>query len=592
MKDWRQSLKQLPPSKLSAAILGCLASAAFTAQAQPDYAPAIWKQAYAGHWYTSGNGHQFCVIHDMEGYYLATISYIQGGGGNDKVSINYCVNGLKNGSDSQGHAENRPDDSQAGEITQMVREQYYAYHVGCWNEWMFGTEHEGWASNPAWYSEAMYQASAGLQRHLCDNYGIPKDRNHIIAHGEWQNSAWKTWMAANYASINTSCNTHTDPGIYWNWGHFMQLITNAPTITAHPANVTASAGSNATFSVVAVGPGPLHYQWLLNSTQIAGATASTYTRTNVQVQFSGSYSVVVTNSYGSTTSSNAFLSVISTPTNAPGAIPAPPGMVDWWTGQGNCRDSFGNYHGTPIKGFTFVAGKTGLGFHFDGSSGVVNIGAPTIPPPWTASMWVNRQNAPGASAALLSDGTYTFKLEQYNGTRKVGVTKLGVGDYVFNYTVPTGIWMNLVFVGTSSNTMLYANGVLVDTITNSVSLPRAYIGAGYITSPSMFVDFMLGSLDEIMLFNRTLSQAEISSIYSAGSPGFLRAPAPITPTYNAVGKFALGLKGQTGKNFTIYGSTNLIDWTAIATLVNPTGTNIYTDPNASSFPNRFYRVSQ
>lgn len=584
---------QLPSAKFSAAaILGFLGSAAFTAHAQPDYAPAIWKQAYAGHWYTSGHGHQFCVIHDMEGYYLTTISYIQGGGGPQSVSINYCVNGLKNGSDSSGHVENNPSDSPAGEITQMVREQYYAYHVGCWNLWMFGTEHEGFVNNPAWYTEAMYRASADLQRHLCDNYGIPKDRNHIIAHGEWQNASWKTYMATNYASIDTTCNTHTDPGVYWNWSHFMQLITNGPSITAQPANISIAAGSNATFSVVAGGPGPFHYQWLFNSGTIAGATTSSFTRTSAQVGNAGGYSVIVTNSYGSTISSNAFLSVLANPTNAPGANPAPSGMVDWWAGEGNCRDIFGTYHGTPIKGFSFVAGKTGLGFHFDGSSSVVNVGAPSIPVPWTASMWVNRQDAPGVSAALLSDGTYTFKLEQYNGTRKVGVTKSGVGDYAFNYTAPVGTWVNLVFVGTSSSTMLYANGVLQDSITNSVSLPRAYIGAGYISSPSMFVDFMLGSLDEIMLFNRNLSPAEIASIYSAGSAGFLRAPAPITPTVNANGKLALGLKGETGKNFTIYGSTNLINWTAIATVANPSGSTTYTDPAASSYTNRFYRVSQ
>jgi Putative Ig domain/N-acetylmuramoyl-L-alanine amidase/Fibronectin type III domain len=229
------------PSRLGysklVAVTGCMLGAAASVQAQPDYAPAIWKQAYAGHWYTTGNGHDFCVIHDMEGYYLSTISYIQGGGGPNSVSIHYCVNGLLNGSDEDGHSENRPSDSPAGEITQMVREAYYAFHVGCWNRWMFGTEHEGFASSPAWYSEAMYQASAGLQRHLCDTYGIPKDRNHVIAHGEWKNSAWTSWMSANYPSIDTTCNSHSDPGQYWDWNHFMSLVTGAPTA---PANLAAT----------------------------------------------------------------------------------------------------------------------------------------------------------------------------------------------------------------------------------------------------------------------------------------------------------------------------------------------------------------
>ena len=196
-----------------------------TADAQPDYAPAIWNPAYSGHWYTTGNSHSFCVIHDMEGYYLTTISYMQQSG--TQVSIHYCVNSLVNGSDGT-HSENNPNDHPAGEISQLVREQYWAWHVLCWNRYTFGTEHEGFVSSPVWYSEAMYQASAGLQRHLCDVWGIPKDRNHIIGHNEWQNPAWTSWMAANWPSIDTTCNTHTDPGQYWDWNHFMTLIVNTP----------------------------------------------------------------------------------------------------------------------------------------------------------------------------------------------------------------------------------------------------------------------------------------------------------------------------------------------------------------------------
>src|SRR6266850_423707 len=108
--------------------------------AQPDYAPAIWKPAYDGHWYTTGTGHNFCVIHDMEGYYLSTISYIQQSG--TQVSVHYCVNSVQNGSDGT-HNENNPNDVAAGQITQMVREQYWAWHVLCWNRHTLGTEHEG-----------------------------------------------------------------------------------------------------------------------------------------------------------------------------------------------------------------------------------------------------------------------------------------------------------------------------------------------------------------------------------------------------------------------------------------------------------------
>ena len=46
------------------------------AWAQPDYAPAHWTPPSCTKWYTSGYARQFCVIHDIEGYYLSAVSYL------------------------------------------------------------------------------------------------------------------------------------------------------------------------------------------------------------------------------------------------------------------------------------------------------------------------------------------------------------------------------------------------------------------------------------------------------------------------------------------------------------------------------------
>ena len=288
------------------------------ALAQPDYAPAHWvPPTGCTKWYTTGNGHHFIVIHDMEGYYWTSISYLNTC--SVSASVYYLANGLQNGSDSLGHRENNPTDPAAGDLTQSVREQYYAWHVGCWNRYMFGTEHEGFVTTPAWYSEAMYQSSAGLQRHLADTYGIPKDRNHIIGHNEWQNPAWKSWMTTNWPQIDTTCNSHTDPGQYWNWTHFMALIIGGPTITSQPQSLAVNPGSDAGFAVTASGTPPLSYQWRFNGTNIAGATNTNYTRIAVQFTDAGSYNVVASDSTGSITSSNAVLTI-----NAPPVITAQP----------------------------------------------------------------------------------------------------------------------------------------------------------------------------------------------------------------------------------------------------------------------------
>ena len=58
--------------------------------------------------------------------------------------------------------------------------------------------------------------------------------------------------------------------------------TDTPAITTPPQSQTVDVTSNATFTVVASGALPLAYQWFFTNTAIAGAAATSYTRTNVQ----------------------------------------------------------------------------------------------------------------------------------------------------------------------------------------------------------------------------------------------------------------------------------------------------------------------
>ena len=84
----------------------------------------------------------------------------------------------------------------------------------------------------------------------------------------------------------------------------------APSITTQPVGQTVVAGSTATFSVTATGTAPLSYQWFYNGTNLlAGATNTVLALANVQTNQAGSYTVVVTNAYGSITSSVAALIV-------------------------------------------------------------------------------------------------------------------------------------------------------------------------------------------------------------------------------------------------------------------------------------------
>jgi hypothetical protein len=131
-------------------------------------------------------------------------------------------------------------------------------------------------------------------------------------------------IAGATASSYTANNVQTT-----NAGSYSVVVTNAmgsvtsaaallalnvpPTITNQPQSQTVVVGQSVTFSVGAAGTAPLAYQWRFNAGKISGATASSYTTNNVQTTSAGSYSVVVTNAYGSTNSANAVLTVLLPP---------------------------------------------------------------------------------------------------------------------------------------------------------------------------------------------------------------------------------------------------------------------------------------
>ncbi len=109
-------------------------------------------------------------------------------------------------------------------------------------------------------------------------------------------------------------------------GNYLVVITNAlgkatsspalltvmskPVITQAPQNVTVTNGGPATFTSAATGAGALSFQWFFRTnTVVPGATNTWLTFTNAITNLAGFYSVRVTNTFGSTTSSYALLAV-------------------------------------------------------------------------------------------------------------------------------------------------------------------------------------------------------------------------------------------------------------------------------------------
>ena len=84
-------------------------------------------------------------------------------------------------------------------------------------------------------------------------------------------------------------------------------------ILAHPQSRVVPIGGSATFNVLASGVGPITYQWLKNSIQMPGETNNSLALTSLARTNSGSYSVVVANSFTALSSTSAVLTVVAEP---------------------------------------------------------------------------------------------------------------------------------------------------------------------------------------------------------------------------------------------------------------------------------------
>ena len=156
---------------------------------------------------------RFIVIHDSEVSYDRTIQIFQNS--HNYVSAHYVVR------------------SSDGQITQMVQTKNVAWHAGNWNFNMhaIGYEHEGVAiQGTTWYTDKMYQTSAALTRSLAARYGIPLDRAHIIGHDD---------VPGPYTDLVAGM--HWDPGPFWNWARYMELVGNPIRPTARGGNIVTIA---------------------------------------------------------------------------------------------------------------------------------------------------------------------------------------------------------------------------------------------------------------------------------------------------------------------------------------------------------------
>ena len=111
------------------------------------------------------------VIHVIVGHYTGAIRHWQRGGSIKGCGKKWC--------NSPHYAI-----SKDGEITQLVAEKFISCHGHGANNFSVGIEHDGFTTDPKFFTEEMYKASAALTRDICLRRNIPMTREHIIGHDE------------------------------------------------------------------------------------------------------------------------------------------------------------------------------------------------------------------------------------------------------------------------------------------------------------------------------------------------------------------------------------------------------------------------
>ena len=302
---------------------------------------------------------------------------------------------------------------------------------------------------------------------------------------------------------------------------------NPPVITQDPQSATRYAGADVTFTGAATGSDPLTYQWQVGGTDVPGATSSTLTLNNVQASSAGDYRLIAINSLGRATSAVATLTVIVAPAGSYEEAVLSGGPIAYWRlGESDGSTAFdyvggnhGTYNNVTLGMDGAIANDPNTAAGFNGTSSYV--GTPlslNSTPAFTALGWINRAADQANRTGIWGQND---KLEFgyiNNNTLQIWT------DNALNVTpnpFPNGQWAFLAVVSDGPNIRLYTNGLLAGSRAQTLPGDNAFTfnigGGGIFDAISANGNWFNGQIDDVAVYNRALSAAEVSALYSLGA---------------------------------------------------------------------------
>ena len=206
------------------------------------------------------------------------------------------------------------------------------------------------------------------------------------------------------------------------------------------------------------------------------------------------------------------------------------GLVGWWTfdgkditsGRANDVSGQGN-HGNLVNIATstfYTMGKLGQGFNFDGGDDRINAPNINVTSTFSLSAWI-KPTSVASTYAIMGERSGTSRTWAFyvRPTGQLGFTLSAINDYNSSSAgLLAGVWQHVIAVINGTSLTIYKDGVSVysTTMANTVVNDSTALGIGDQNGDSASSPF-LGSLDDVRIYNRALSQAEITALYNRGA---------------------------------------------------------------------------
>jgi hypothetical protein len=201
------------------------------------------------------------------------------------------------------------------------------------------------------------------------------------------------------------------------------------------------------------------------------------------------------------------------------------GLISWWKLDGDANDEMGNNPGTIVGADCNVAGQFGNACYFDGVGDYINIPNPLQVFNQDSGTWCswasinsNAGNVRIFGSAHSSGNSYEFRT--YNGVDGNplvfylcdGVSCGSVAVNSLTYNKWTSVCFNWEYSGGTTTMKSYKNGAYENTATLSgqPSMPDIAIYIGRYSNTL----YLNGTIDEFMIFDRALSDNEVTALYN------------------------------------------------------------------------------